>query len=126
MDYTLDSKQKCDICGTVNSIKFYHEAEDLWLCPSCSQQIYSCRGCSHREKCDVELNPLGFEPVVQKTVRRGQQVISMQIPNPQLYEHYCHKCLCSITNENDTYCARGCCGRCDNWELHPEYKKKEE
>ena len=123
MQNTVKNNYKCDICGREGQRKIYHSNEYLLLCPSCSEQLHTCRGCAHRENCLLELNPLGLEKVMLKTIRQGQQVISIQVPNPQLFDSYCKQCRCNDTISNS--CMRQYCGYCTKWELHPDYTKEE-
>lgn len=118
------SVSKCEICKRDAANLILCLEENLWLCPDCSNRIYGCAGCAHNVKCQLKINPLKLQEVVVQTIRQGNQVVNIQTINPELFKTYCPKCICGKSNEDNTYCMRECCARCDNWELLSELKKE--
>lgn len=116
---------KCDICGAAAANTVYHLEEELLLCHNCSSQLHTCRGCSKRGDCVLELNPLDLPLYVVKTQQTPRGVMQMQVPNPDLINTYCPECICSCGDIMATECMRKMCGICENWELHEEYKRKD-
>ena len=124
MQNTVEGNYKCDICGREGQRKIYYSNEYLLLCPSCSEQLHTCRGCAHREKCRVELNPQNIQLYIVETITQGGVTLQRQKLNPQLVEVYCKECRCRDIIAG--VCMRQCCGYCTKWELHPQYQKKQE
>ena len=115
------SDYKCDICGRIAEKQIYHTEEQLLLCPSCSSQLHTCRGCAVRADCQLELNPYGLQPFIIKTVTQGNMVMQQQVINPEMIKTYCTECNCHMDCDNEIICMRAACGMCCNWELHKDY-----
>lgn len=124
MQNTVESNYKCDICGREGQRKIYYCDEHLLLCPSCSEQLHTCRGCIHREKCGVELNPYNIPLYISQTINNENMTMVRQTFNPKLFEVYCKECQCRDIIAG--VCMRQHCGFCTKWELHPQYQKKME
>ena len=123
MQNTVENNYICDICKRGTTKIIYEVGCNLVLCPSCSSQLYTCRGCAHRAECNLELNPQNIQPYINKIITQNGMVITQQIPNPELKQIYCKECRCidKISGE----CMREYCQFCTKWELHSEYKKEE-
>ena len=112
---------KCNICKRGVNLKdlFYFVEEELFLCPSCTEQLHTCRGCEYRNNCELESNPLNLQIYITTQEKKGNMVFQRQEINSQAIEAYCNKCKCQTNGE----CCRNSLGYCNNWNLHNDYKK---
>lgn len=90
------------------------------LCASCLAALNSCARCKNYTTCSFQ-SYTGPEPkIVNKTIRQGNMVMQTQIPNPEVVDKTCGKCLC---NYPDLGCMRqqGYCGNLfvEGWDELP-------
>ncbi len=90
------------------------------LCASCLAALSTCARCKNITTCSYQ-SYSGPEPkIVNKTIRQGNMVMQTQIPNPEVIEKTCGKCLC---NYPDLGCMRqqGYCGNLfvEGWDELP-------
>ena len=98
----------------------YMLVEDAYItiCPSCLNQSGTCGLCKGSARCDFQENPIAIPPLVEKTVRQGNRLITGNIPNPDRIAATCvaSGCKCYHKDEEHEWCCRqfGCCG---NYEM---------
>lgn len=90
------------------------------LCASCLALLSTCARCKNYTTCSYQ-SYTGPEPkIVNKTIRQGNMVMQTQIPNPEVIDKTCDKCLC---NYPDLGCMRqqGYCGNLfvEGWDELP-------
>lgn len=90
------------------------------LCASCLAALSTCARCKNNITCSYQ-SYTGPEPkIINKTIRQGNMVMQTQIPNPEVVDKTCGKCLCNYT---DLGCMRqqGYCGNLfvEGWDELP-------
>ena len=119
----------CSVCGR----RFippatYMAIDDAYavLCPSCLKASGTCGLCKYSTKCDFQENPIAIPPMVMKTARRVNQVMTAQVPNPDRIAATCvaSGCKCYHKDDEHEWCCRqfNCCG---NYEMKDVKMEKE-
>lgn len=106
----------CAICGRrfvapINWMMCGEEARPL--CASCVEASGTCQGCQYGGYCDFRESSIPLPKFVQTTIRKGNAVISTQIPNPERIAKTC-KVNCKCFSE--TGCLRQW-NTCENYKF---------
>lgn len=103
---------ECENCG--NSVVLpqilTENEQTLLLCDNCVKLSGTCNLCTERTQCDFETNPLSLPKVIIKQIRQGNQMLQVQIKNPERIRETCEKnCKCF---DKEFGCGKenGCCG----------------
>ena len=119
----VDAVPTCAYCGN----KFLPPAlyvmdgdNPIAMCHKCASARGTCHLCSNLGPCDFETNPIAIPPIIQKTVRQGNQVITAQVPNLERVKATCvaSGCRCYHKDEDgQEYCCRNVFGTCGNYDM---------
>lgn len=111
----IESITKCDVCGLALPISaavvYFRNTEDInFLCPKCQRNLNTCATCINGNLCDFKTNPIPLPHQVQKTVRKGNAVMSTTIQNPERIKETCQKNCSCWSDEEGCLKQNGWCG----------------
>ena len=113
--------ENCEICGgpTIGGVVacFDVDSDQLHLiCNSCAQNLGKCPTCKLYKECLFQTDPSPIPPTIVQTVRQGNMISQMTVPNPERVAITCQKCKCWNASEN--YCFKQNIGNClkGGWE----------
>ena len=116
-----DHVPTCAVCGRLFvPPATYMEVEDAYVvvCPACLEARNTCGMCKAASRCDFQENPIAIPPMIQKTIRRGNQTMTGTVPNPDRIAATCvaSGCKCYHKDDENEWCCRqfNCCG---NYEM---------
>ena len=109
----------CDLChNNTEQILIYQTKEDkeIYLCPDCSNKLYTCHTCAYLNVCGF-VNDHTMPAYVMQNVQKGFMTMQTKVKNPALVEKHCISCRCSADN-NGTCCKESNAGQdCNHWTL---------
>jgi hypothetical protein len=108
----------CNICGRPyydKAILVYEEGTWLHCCENCGTNLGRCATCVNRDLCAFQQDTsCPYPPMVQRTMRQGNMVISQTVPNPERIKATClEKCKCGSSE----YGCQKQLGFCPNYEM---------
>ena len=120
-----ESVPTCSVCGrlyTPPATYINIDEEYVSVCPACFEARNTCGSCKASVRCDFQENPIAIPPMIMKTARRGNQVMSAQVPNPDRITATCvaSGCKCYHKDDEHEWCCRqfGCCGNYEMKEIN--------
>ena len=106
--------EECHNCGQPTipaSLTLNHETLKGY-CPQCALTLYHCPTCAAGQSCEFETNPSPTPKYIQKQVRQGNVIATIQEKNPSRVAELCKNCPCWNDKEN------ACCKEnnyCNKW-----------